>query len=86
MVGAFSLQGACLSYRTQRSEASNAKSRSSLGSWDLVGKIMSLSEEHLVGTTSGTQTCRTVRRRVTTERWDKEALTVMSGLPWDTKF
>ena len=28
--------------RTQRSEASNAESRSSLGSWDLVGKIMSL--------------------------------------------
>ena len=45
-----------------------------------------LSDEHIIGTPSGTQTCRTIRRRVLTDRWDKDALTVMSGPPWDTKF
>ena len=37
-----------------------------------------------MGTSFATQTCRIIMRRDVTERWEKDAITVMKGQSWNT--
>ena len=43
------------------------------------------SDEHFVGTSAGVRRCRSIWRRPESSRWDKKALEVMIGEPWDPK-
>ena len=38
-----------------------------------VCKKKSVTDEHLIGTSFGTKTCRTIKRRIFTEQWYKDA-------------
>ena len=57
-----------------------ADDRWSVGIW--VGKTLR-ADEHLVGTSGGVKTCRSIWRRPEGKRFDKNALDRMVGSPWD---
>ena len=45
--------------------------------------IRPVSNEFFVGTSAGTIKCRTIRRRVASQRWDVSLLNSIRGVPWD---
>ena len=47
--------------------------------------VRAVSNEVYVGTSQGVIKCRTIRRRVPSERWNVELLNKFSGTPWDPK-
>ena len=45
--------------------------------------VRTVSNELFIGTPSGVIKCRTLRRRVSSDRWDVELLQSFHGVPWD---
>ena len=52
---------------------------------NLAGQVPMSSDEHFIGTDQGIRRCRSVHRRPEAQRWKKEILLKIRGMPWQPR-